>query len=209
MLDRKSRMSREIPVRFCEGGGVRSPSATRQVILVSGHSSKERLRTAVQKRLLEELAKIQVEVNVEKSRVVDLTKGETFGFLGFEFRRVRSRRGVWSPLYTPQKKKRTVLLHKLKGTIRGLEGRHIRDVIGVVNPIIAGWANYFRVGNSSYCFRYVHDWVEKKVRRHMMRARGRSGFGWKRWSRDFLYKTLGLYNDYQIRYEIPKALPLR
>jgi RNA-directed DNA polymerase len=180
-----------------------------QVILVSGHPSKERLRVAVQKRLLEELAKIQVEVNVEKSRVVDLTKGETFGFLGFEFRRVRSRRGVWSPLYTPQKKKRTALLRKLKGTIRGLEGRHVRDVIGVVNPIIAGWVNYFRVGHSSYCFRYVNDWIDKKVRRHMMRARGRSGFGWNRWSRDFMYKTLGLYSDYQIRYEIPKALPLR
>jgi hypothetical protein len=25
-------------------------------------------------------------------------------------------------------------------------------------------------------------WVEKKVRQHLMRARGRKGFGWKRWS---------------------------
>jgi hypothetical protein len=41
----------------------------------------------VQKRIREELAKIQVEVNEEKTRVVDLTRGESFGFLGLEFRR--------------------------------------------------------------------------------------------------------------------------
>ena len=51
------------------------------------------LRQALEKRLREELAKLQVEVNEEKSRKVDLEQGESFGFLGFEFRRIRSRRG--------------------------------------------------------------------------------------------------------------------
>src|SRR5262249_58735142 len=37
-------------------------------------------------------------VNEEKSRKVDLVRGESFGFLGFEFRRVRSHRGRWMPL---------------------------------------------------------------------------------------------------------------
>ena len=46
----------------------------------------------------------------------------------------------------------------------------------------------------------MKDWVEKKVRRHMMRARKRSGFGWKRWSREWLYTTLGLFSDYRVRY---------
>jgi Group II intron, maturase-specific domain len=56
-------------------------------------------------------------------------------------------------------------------------------VIAVINPILRGWVNYFRVGNAARCFRFVKEWVEKKVRRHLMRARGRRGFGWKRWSR--------------------------
>jgi hypothetical protein len=59
------------------------------------------LRTAAEQRLREELAKLQVEVNEEKSRRVDLTQGESFGFLGFELRRIRSRRGRWMPLRTP------------------------------------------------------------------------------------------------------------
>ncbi len=41
--------------------------------------------------------------------MVDLAKGEKFPFLGFEFRRIRSRRGVWRPHYTPKLKKRTEL----------------------------------------------------------------------------------------------------
>ncbi len=179
------------------------------VVLVSGHSKQERLRQAVSKRLREEIAKVQVEINEEKSRVVDLTKGESFGFLGFEFRRVRSQRGKWRPHYVPKMKKRTALLRKLKGIFRGFQSREVRDLIGVVNPIIAGWLNYFRIGNSSRCFGFVHDWIEKKVRRHMMQVRGRRGFGWKRWSRAFVYGPLGLYNDYQIRYWTPKVLTSR
>jgi hypothetical protein len=43
----------------------------------------------------------------------------------------------------------------------------------------------------------VKRWVEKKVRQHLMRARGRKGFGWKRWSSEWLYDRLGLFNEYQ------------
>ena len=42
-------------------------------------------------------------------------------------------------------------------------------------------------------------WVEEKVRRHLMRARGRKGFGWTRWSSEWLYDRLGLFNNYQLR----------
>jgi len=36
----------------------------------------------VNQRLREEFAKLQVEINDEKSRRVDLERGENFGFLG-------------------------------------------------------------------------------------------------------------------------------
>jgi len=32
-----------------------------------------------------------------------------------------------------------------------------------------------------------------------MRARGRKGYGWTRWSTDWLYYRLGLFNDYRLR----------
>jgi RNA-directed DNA polymerase len=72
------------------------------VILVDSHPREQWLRQAIEKRLREELAKLEVEVNEEKSRKVDLEKGESFGFLGFEFRRIRSRQGRWMPLRIPR-----------------------------------------------------------------------------------------------------------
>ena len=53
-------------------------------------------------------------------------------------------------------------------------------VVDLINPVLAGWVKYFRVGNSGKCFIYVKDWVEKKIRRHLMYACKRRGFGWKR-----------------------------
>jgi len=108
------------------------------VVLVSAHPQQYWLRGAVDKRLREEFAKLGVEVNEAKSRTVDLDKGESFGFLGFEFRRTQA-------------------------------------------------------------------WVERKIRRHLARARQRGGFGWKRWSRQWLYDALGLFAAYRVRYGVPLA----
>ena len=87
------------------------------VILIDAHPRHDWLMAAVEKRLREELAKLQVEINEEKSRNVDLGRDESFGFLGFDFRRVRSLRGVWRA-NSPKLKKRTALLRKLKEVLR-------------------------------------------------------------------------------------------
>jgi RNA-directed DNA polymerase len=90
------------------------------VVLVDAQPRHRWLRMKQRRR--EELATPQVEVHEEKSRRVDLTQGESFGFLGFEFRRLRSRRGRWMPLLTPRGKKRTALLRTLKQHARGNPG---------------------------------------------------------------------------------------
>jgi RNA-directed DNA polymerase len=170
------------------------------VVLVDAHPRQRWLRTAVEKRLREELAKLQVEGNEEKSRRVDLTQGKSFGFLGFEFRRIRSRRGRWMPLRTPRAKKRKALLQTLKQVFRSQRSRPVGEVIGRINPILRGWVQYFAFGHSSRCFSFIRDWVEKKIRHHLARARQRHGFGWKRWNRDWLYSTLGLFHEYRGAY---------
>ena len=173
------------------------------VILIDAYPRHDWLLGAVEKRLREEFAKLHVEINEEKSRVVDLAKGESFGFLGFDFRRVRSLRGVWRAQCTPQLRRRTALLRKLKEIIRRFHSQPVDRIVHLINPILRGWVHYFAVGHSSRCFGFVRDWVEKKIRRHLMRARKRPGFGWKRWSRRWLYDTLGLFNDYRVRSHAP------
>ena len=218
------------PVRFDEGGleterwaarGRHSPQRgettwprtpctpprqrpTLLVILVNGQWRDGWLLRAVDRRLREELAKLDLRLNETKSRIVDLTQGEAFGFLGFAFRRLRSQRGRWWVQKTPAIKQRTALLRKLKDVFRRWRSQPVGQVIGVINPILRGWVNYFRVGHSAECLTYVKDWVEKKVRRHLMRARHRPGFGWKRWRRTWIYSALGLFADYRVRY-LPRA----
>ena len=159
------------------------------VILIDAHQRHDWLMAAVEKRLREELAELQVEINEEKSQIVDLRRGESFGFLGFDFRRVRSLRGVWRAHYTPKLKKRTALLRKLKDVFRRHQSQPVDRVVKLINPVLRGWVNYFAVGHASECFGFVKDWVEKKIRRHMLRARNRQGFGWARWSRGWLYQN--------------------
>jgi RNA-directed DNA polymerase len=177
------------------------------VVLIHAYKRHDWLIGAVNKRLREEFAKLQVEINDEKSRRVDLERGENFGFLGFDFRYLRSLRGVMRPHYTPKLKKRTALLRELKQVFRRHRSQPIERVISLINPMLRGWVNYFAVGNSSECFTYIKDWVEKKVRRHLAHARKRKGFGWERWSRPWLYVTLGLFNSYRVRHDRPKVAP--
>src|SRR5271169_658333 len=169
------------------------------VILVDAERRSDWLVKAIDKRLREEFAKLRVAINEDKSRMVDLKKGESFTFLGFEYRRVLSLQRKWRPHYAPKLKKRTALFEKLREIFRQHVSWPVKNVIEKINPILRGWVNYFRVGHSSSCFSTVKQWVEKKVRQHLMRARGRKGFGWKRWSSAWLYDRLGLFNDYQLR----------
>jgi RNA-directed DNA polymerase len=169
------------------------------VILIDAERRSDWLVKAVNRRLREEFAKLGVVINEDKSRMVDLKKGESFTFLGFEYRRILSLRRKWRPYYAPKLKKRTALFEKLREIFRQHVSWPVEIVIAKINPILRGWVNYFRIGHSSSCFYMVKHWVEKKVRQHLMRARGRKGFGWKRWSSEWLYERLGLFNEDQLR----------
>src|SRR6201994_3725230 len=139
------------------------------VILIDAYKRHDWLLGAVDKRLREEFAKLQVEVNDEKSRTVNLERGESFGFLGVDFRYLRSLRGAMRPHYTPKLKKRTALGRELKAVFRRYRSQPIERVINLINPVLRRWVNYFAVGHSSECFSFIKDWVEKKVRRHRCR----------------------------------------
>jgi RNA-directed DNA polymerase len=175
------------------------------VILIDAHPRHDWLLKAVDQRLREKLAKLRVQINEEESRVVDLARGESFGYLGFDFRRIKSRLGNWRPQFTPKLKKRTALLQKLREIFRRSRSQPLKLLVDTINPILRGWLNYFAIGHSSRCFGFLRDWVEKKIRRHLMRARKRRGYGWERWTSQWLYAKLGLFGGYQLRTDLRYA----
>ena len=103
-------------------------------------------------------------------------------FLGFDFRRARTRSGKWRPQIRPAPEeahgarvRRALKEHLPTVSIAACPSR--RDRVDQ-SDAFRGWVTYFANGHSTRCFGYVQDWVEKKVRRHLMRARKRQGFGW-------------------------------
>src|SRR5580693_4416831 len=130
------------------------------VILIDAYRRHDWLIGAVNKRLREEFDKLRVEINDEKSRMVDLERGESFGFLGFDFRYLRSLRGAMRPHYTPRLKKRTALMRELKEVFRRHRSQQIERVISLINSMLGGCVNFFAVGHSSDCFGHIKDWVE-------------------------------------------------
>jgi RNA-directed DNA polymerase len=181
-------------------------SADDLVSLVDADPRQDGRLRAVAKRLREERAKLHVQINEATSRIVDLGQGESFGFLGFAFRRVRSRTGAWRPRYAPKLTKRTALLQKRKDIFRRFQSQPVGRVVALSNPLRRGWVNYLAVGDASRCVGFVKDWVAKKVRRHLLRARGQRGFGGDRWRKRWLSERLGLCHAYRVC-RLPKALP--
>ena len=118
----------------------------------------------------------------------------------------RARRpGRWYPCMTPRPKKVTTVLRKVRDTLRTSRHLSVQAAVAQVNPILRGWVNYFRVGNSSQAFNKVQYHVERKVRRFAAKQRKRTGFGWKRWSSDIVYGSWGLFRDYHLAYASAKA----
>jgi RNA-directed DNA polymerase len=184
-------------------------SADDMVILVHGHPREDGLLKLVQRRFKEELDKLQVQMNQEKTKEVNLKEGGCFTFLGFDIRLNRNREGKTYVSKIPRMKKRKEIGRKVKAVLKAHHDKPLEEVIQAVSAVVRGWVNYFRIGNSSSTFDKVKHFIEKKVRRFVMKRKGLKGFGWKRWSREEIYGRWGLYNDYQIRYLSPKAAPSR
>lgn len=153
-------------------------------------------------RIREEAEALGVSLNEDKTRMVTMTERRAvFSFLGFDVRWTTSRRtGKGYANMTPRRKKVTEVLRKVKGSLRHCRALFVGAAVEQVNPIVRGWVNYFRVGNSARALSKVRYHVECQVRRFAARQRQRTGCGWKRWSTDVVYRGWGLFDDYQVRY---------
>jgi RNA-directed DNA polymerase len=78
-------------------------------LLVDASPQHDWRLAAVDTRLREARALLQVTINEDKRRIVDLAKGASCGCRGFDFRRVRSLQGTGRASYAPQLQKRTGL----------------------------------------------------------------------------------------------------
>jgi RNA-directed DNA polymerase len=107
------------------------------------HSRQEALE--VKARLAAWLASRGLTYNEDKTRVVTLDEG--FDFLGFNVRRYNGK-----PLIKPSKAAVRRIRERLRTELRSLRGTNAQAVIKRLNPIIRGWAAYYRTQVSSETF---------------------------------------------------------
>jgi group II intron reverse transcriptase/maturase len=151
-------------------------------------------------RLRSILHRLGLELNLEKSRVVNAEE-QTFDFLGFTFRRVNHQtRPTRVTIRTPSKKAQARLRERIRVVFSPKAPVTVEERVRRMNPVLRGWANYFRIGNASHAFKGVRRYVNMKLRHVLQRQAGRHGYGWKRYDSQYIYGTLGLYNDYRIRW---------
>jgi RNA-directed DNA polymerase len=106
----------------------------------------------VKARLAAWLAPRGLVFNEQKTRVVSLDEG--LDFLGFHVRRYRGR-----PLIKPSTAALRRIRERLRTELRSLRGHSARAVIRRLNPIIRGWAAYYRTQVSSQTFHALDQYL--------------------------------------------------
>ncbi|WP_338676032.1 reverse transcriptase domain-containing protein [Streptomyces sp. SCSIO 30461] len=129
------------------------------------------------------LRSLGLQLHPDKTKVVDLREGrEGLDFLGCHFR-ARFSGKVWEKYgkirFYLHRWPSQAAMKRLRGKVRERtdrrrSGRDVRDVIADLNPILRGWGNYFRTGNAAGKFRTVDDYVVFRLRRLMIKKRGRN-----------------------------------
>src|SRR5262245_62144652 len=64
-----------------------------------------------------------------------------------------------------------------------------KGCIEAINAVLRAGLTTLRSATRVGVFSYLRDWVDKKIRSHLVRACQRRGFEWKRWIKEWLYGT--------------------
>jgi RNA-directed DNA polymerase len=134
--------------------------------------------------------RMELTLNRDKTRVTRLTDG--FDFIGFNFVKRKSPSSGKNTIYLfPAKSAQQKIRNRLKYLTSRRAPIRPQEFVGLVNPIVTGWVNYFRHTNASQAFRGLQRFVNIRFRRYLtQRSKGR-GFGWKRFPNSKLY-AMGL-----------------
>ena len=91
-------------------------------------------------------------------------------------------------------------MRRVRQRVRDLVGSHrngvkdVRVLIEDLNPVLRGWGNYFRTGNSADKFLDVDAYAQGRLRKFLVRRHGRNlkpGQS-SAWTADW-FRDLGLY----------------
>jgi len=138
----------------------------------------------------------------EKTRIVHLSEG--VDFLGFNIRHYpapQTSRTGWKLLIKPSKESGQKVRKKLKDLWKKVQGTNAQTVLGRLNPVIRGWANYFRTAVAKEIFNGLDKWMYHKADHYTRRLHPKKSKTWryhKYWGRLHLdRRDLWVFGDKQ------------
>jgi hypothetical protein len=139
------------------------------------------------------MSKLKLTVNEAKTRVCRLPE-EKFDFLGYTFGRCYSPETGRSYIGTVPSKKRII---RICAAIHAETGRNKTPldqeaVVGTLNRMMIGWANYFCLGPVSHAYRAVERHARKRLRQWLCAKHKLSWPATNRFSDVALHDVLGL-----------------
>ena len=165
-----------------------------------------------QRRVAAVLAPLGLRLHPDKTRIVHLHHGaEGFDFLGFHHRMRKSVRwkGRWYLHQWPSQRAMRSIRSKIRDrTHRRYAGADLKVIVEwYLNPVLRGWAAYFRIGNSTRKFAHIDNYVRLRLARLASVKHGLSGINWGgRFDLDWV-RSLGVYELVgSVRYRPAHAL---
>ena len=145
------------------------------------------------------MQRLKLTVNETKTKLCRVPD-ETFDFLGYTFGRCYSPKTGQAYLgKSPAKKKIRQLCESIsEQTARRFLLLEPEELVRRLNRQLRGWANYFRVGPVSKAYRAVDRHVTARLRRWLCKKHKEPGAGTTRFSRKYLYQTLGLVRLFRL-----------
>jgi RNA-directed DNA polymerase len=169
-------VSGDVHAGFCESRGVRFPPATHLVVMLTG--TREQVE-AMKDEAAAVLAPMGLRLSEEKTVVTHIDQG--FDFLGFHIQRKRKEGTQRRTVYTyPSKTALAAVKAKVRVLTQGNTNQSLADLLQRVNPVLRGWANYFRHGVSARTFDYLNAWSWRRVVNWLRHKHPRASWSWLR-----------------------------
>lgn len=127
--------------------------------------TKEILEHSVKPLVADFLAERGLTLSEEKTKITHITDG--FDFLGFNVRKFGD-----TLLTQPSKDRTKRMLSRVKDEIKRFRGDAQHELIMRLNPILNGWANYYKHSAASNVFRKTDYQIYKKLWRWALRRHG-------------------------------------
>lgn len=143
-------------------------------------ASKDLLENKVKPLVIKFLQARGLTLSEEKTKITHIEEG--FDFLGFNIRKYKGKY-----IAKPSKKSRKRFLDKIREIVDKNKASKQQSLIRLLNPVIRGWANYYKGCSASETFKKADTQIFQKLWRWSQRRHSKKG---KKWIADKYYHSV-------------------